>query len=201
MEIPRLRIEQQMAKIGIKVQHAQLHMDMPDMSMEINWKPPKMTVNRESAGIALNMDEVKANLGLKNNDQLKDDVVTKAYQAAKEGTQKIVKTAAYVGDVTIHGQNKIGAAARNKMLEYIDTDMGHSSVPPGIEMDGYPGSLAIDWAKGEISIDFKGGGMANGYVDPPCSVEVYLKQRPNVRISLAEGSILPTTGRRVSLQA
>jgi len=196
-----LEIDQRMAKIGIEVQQAQLHVEMPDQSMEINWEPPKMTINHKSGDVDLNMDEFKSNLGLKNYDELIDDAASEAFTTAAEATKDIVNTAAFVGDVSIGGQNKVGEAAKNKMLEYIDTNTGRSSVPPNITMDGHPGSLEIEWTKGELSVDFEGGGMAEVYVEPPCSVEVQLAERPYVRVSLAEESIPPASGRKVSLQA
>ncbi len=197
MEIRKLDIETQRAEISIEIQNARIHVKIPDAEMQINREPPRMTIHRESGDVDIDMQEFKSNIGLKNFDELIAYAASKGYAAATEGTRETVNTAAYVGDVTIHGP-KVANAAKSKMLEAPDPDPGRSPLPPYVEMEGKSGSFEIEWTKGEVSIEWDIGGLAEVYVEPPCSVEIHLTQRPHVRVSLAEESIPPAAGRNVN---
>lgn len=197
MKITRLEIEQQRAEISIETQKAQLHVEMPDRRLKISSEVPQMTVHREDGSIELDMDEFKSNLGLKNYDVLTKDAVSKAYQESAQGIRDIVNNAAFVGDPSING-NKVAMAAKDKMLESVDISTGRSSVPPKIEMEGNPGSLEINWTKGDVSIELEGKGQLDVYAEPPCSVEIELSQHPIVRVALVEESIPSAVGRSVS---
>jgi hypothetical protein len=165
--------------------------------MTMEREPPEMNIRHDKGGVLLDSDEVRANLGLMNSKELTDAAASAAYQAAKQGISEMVATTAYVSDITIKGV-KIGAAARNKMLAPIEPDPGHSAIPPKVAMDGNPGSFDIDWNAGGVSIGWEGDGRPEIFVNPPCSVEINLTQRPSVRVSLAEESIPPPSGRNVS---
>jgi hypothetical protein len=200
MKVARLEIEQQRAEITIDIVNARLHVEMPEQDMDITSKPAEMFTECEDPEVILDLTELKANTGLKTYDQLLSEAATKASGKALQSIKDIVNTAAFVGDVAIHG-NKIGKMAREKMLRMIEPDMGRSPVPPGpVKMKGYPGKLEIDWSKHEFYIDWIGKTMPEIYVEPPCSVEVEISTKPYIRISVKEIYIPASSGRNVNTE-
>jgi hypothetical protein len=105
-----------------------------------------------------------------------------------------------VGDVTIEG-NKVAMAAKEQMLAYLDPDMGHKPVPPGVGMDGRPGKLEIEWTEHDLSIDWSGDIMPEFYVEPPSSVNVEISRPPSLKISVEEVYIPASSGRKVNTEA
>ena len=92
MRVLRVNIEQQMAQIDIHIQQARLHMEMPDRRMEIVSRRPEMKAYQEKPDVELDMDEFKANIGLKTYDQLTAEAATgsarvKALQGDQRGRQ------------------------------------------------------------------------------------------------------------------
>ncbi len=201
MKVMRVEIEQQRAQIKIETQQAQLRVEMPDRRMEITQTRPEMTVHRNNPEIELDMDDFKANIGLKTYDQLIAEAAASARIEARQGTQEIVRTSKYIGDVTIHS-NKVAEVSSDQMLEFSDPDMGHNPIPPGaVEMAGKPGTLEIEWSGFEVSIDWVGDSMPEIYVEPPCSVNVEISTQPFIKISASEVYIPASSGRNVNTKA
>jgi hypothetical protein len=199
MRVMRINIEQQRAQIDIDIQNARLQLKMPDRRMEIRHIQPEMAVASEAPEVRLDMDELKANTGLKNNDQLLAEAVQKAKAEARQGVRDIVNLSDFLGDVTVQG-NKVAMAAKDQMLAYQNPDMGRSPVPPGVEMDGKPGKLEIEWTDHDLSIDWTGDYMPEFYVEPPCSVNVEISRPPSVKISVEEVYIPASSGRNVNTE-
>lgn len=197
MEMPRLEIDQQMARISVDTVRARLNVRNHTRSMTMERKPQEMSIRHEMGKVSLDSGEVRANMGLKSSEELTNTAAAAAYDTAKQGISETVANTAYVSDVKIKGV-KIGAAARNKMLQPIEPNPGYSTIPPKVAMDGDPGSFNIDWTRGTVSVGWEGKWRPELFVDPHCSVEVQLSQRPSVRISLAEDSIPVLSGRNVS---
>ncbi len=199
MKVMRLEIEQQRAQIDIDIQNARLHVNMPKQRMEINQERPEMTVNYENPDVELDMDAFKANIGLKNYDQLTAEAAANAKATAQQGVKEIVSRSNYIGDVTIPG-NKVAAAAKDKMLEVKAPQMGRSPVPPGIDMYGKPGTVEIEFSDYELSIDWVGENKPEIYVEPPSSVDVELSTQPDVKISVQEVYIPASSGRNLNTE-
>lgn len=200
VEMPRLEINRQMARISVDTVRARLNVKNHTRSMTMEREPPEMSVRHEMGKVSIDAGEIRANMGLKSSGELTSAAAAAAYDTAKQGISETVSNTAYVSDIKIKGV-KIGAAIRNKMLQPITPDPGHSPIPPKVAMDGDPGSFDIDWTRGTVSVGWKGTGRPELFVDPHGSVEIQLAQRPSVRISLAEGSIPALSGRNVSTRA
>ncbi len=199
MKVVRLEIEQQRAEINVEIQRAQLHVEMPDRKMDIEQVSPEMEVRRENGEVRIDMDAFRSNLGLKSTGELTREAAARARAESLRGIRESVNTAAFVGDVTISG-DKIGMAARDKLLEFKDPSPGRSPVPPSTDMTGIPGETEIEWSRGDLSIEWEGAVMPEVYVEPPGSVEVSLSERASVSVTLVEESIPPASGRNVSVQ-
>lgn len=198
MEIPKIHIEQQPAKIDIEIQRAQIHMEMPQREMHVEWEKPQMEVTRTQGDVELDMEDFKDNLGLKDYDQLNSEAVSQAKAEAIAGVRDIVSKAGFIGDVTNPGP-KVGQYARQELLTPEQPPGGgHSAVPPDIGMKGQPGKTEFQWTRGEMHIEWEGGGMPELYVEPPWSVEVELEQRAAVKVALDAESLPEPAGRNVN---
>lgn len=195
----RINIEQQTAQIDIDIQHARLRVKMPERRMEIRHTRPEMAVSSEAPEVRVDMDELKANAGLKTSGQLLAAAEQKAEAAARQGVREIVNLAGFLGDVTVEG-NKVAMAAKERMLAYRNPAMGRSPVPPRAEMDGKPGKLEIEWTGYDLLIEWTGDVMPEFYVEPPCSVNVEISRPPSLKITVEEVYIPPSSGRNVNTE-
>jgi hypothetical protein len=127
-------------------------------------------------------------------DELSRDASAQAHADALEAIRDSVNVSNYMGDPAIQGVNKVGSLIKEDMLEPEDPAPDVSPVPARIDMDGEPGTMEIEWSDRELSIEWEGGGMPQVYVDPPYSVDGYMKEKPYVRISVSEESIPGPSG-------
>lgn len=200
MKIARLEIEQQSAQLNIRVQNAQLHMEQPDRRMEIDQKLPDMAVTRSDGEVVLDLTAFKSNLGLKNFDELNREAAEQARTDALQAIRQTVNNAFFVGDPT-KGPRRLAGRIRNEMLQPWRPAPKSDPVPDGdVGMDGVPGTLQIKWDTGDLNIEWNGDAFPDIYVEPPCSVEISLMQRPYVKISVVMDSIPSPAGRQVNTQ-
>jgi hypothetical protein len=66
---------------------------------------------------------------------------------------------------------------------------------PKVKWD--PGYINIEWSNHRINIEWEGEYVPDITVDPPYSIEIYLRDKPYFRITVEEGEVLYETGRRV----
>lgn len=200
MRLQRLEIEQQMAVLRIETTNAQLHVEMPDRTMSIEYTPSEMTTTHEDPELLIESKGFKHTLKM-------DDIFTysgqneaKAKGEYEKGVKRTAQDGDYVANTKIRG-NRLAQIQKRKILERKAMRMNSGKVPEdAMTIKGRPGKLKIDWSRHEVDITWEGNTFPQIYVDPPYAVEVYLDEKPYIRISLAaDNAFVDISGHNVDM--
>jgi hypothetical protein len=193
-------IEQQFAAIGVNVTPAHVEIEMPRLSMNITTENPKMTIDRKAPSFEMDLDPFDGEDALREPDALIGDVFgdgvfkdeRKAYsEIADNGVRRGSRSAARKG-------SRVAAISRRKLMQSARRDIKIKTAPPNrpkVKWD--PGYIHIDWSNHRINIDWEGEYIPELTVDPPYSIEIYLRNKPYFRITVEEGASPYQAGQRV----
>lgn len=70
VEMPRLEINRQMARISVDTVRARLNVKNHTRSMTMEREPPEMSVRHEMGKVSIDAGEIRANMGLKSSGSL-----------------------------------------------------------------------------------------------------------------------------------
>lgn len=184
--ISRLVINQEFAQIGIKITPAEMQITMPRRNMKIEQQMPEMEIEIEQPTFEINMKKVRNEIGFK-------DPMTLMRQMRDSAKSKIYN---YIGESAQHGNllarveqkgNRIAGASRQKSLEQAGTEINIGLLPQSLpEIVWNKGSININWSNHNFNIEWEGDCSPEIVVDPKHSVEVYLRNRPSITITVEE---------------
>ena len=196
--IPKITIEQQMAAIGVEVTPAKIHISQQRPVMHISTETPQMSVERKDPSFKVNRKKINTESGLKPPDEILKDISVNSINTALEFTNTTAKEGEFLSDVTKRG-NRIAQIARSKNLKKaLETEVNIASVPKSVpEVIWDPGYMRINWSNHSVTIEWDGEYMPEMTVDPPYSVEVFLRNKPYFRITVEEGTDPYEAGKRV----
>jgi hypothetical protein len=189
-------VEQQFAAIGVNVTPAHIEIEMPKLSMNITTELPKMTIDRKTPTFEMDFDPYI------EGDILEPDVLVgeNIARSAFEDERKDGAAQARPGGRRAAGRrgSRIAQTPRRKLKQLALRDIKLKIAPPNrpkVKWD--PGYLHIDWSGHRINIDWEGEYIPDVTVDPPYSIEIYLRNKPYFRITVEEGEAPYEAGRRV----
>lgn len=188
MKIRRLQIEQQMAKLHIESQIARLSIQSPIRRIKsVDRQNAQMIVERE--GPSLEIENMRTRV-----DTLTRQDVPAAVTQVRQDKINGSHAAAY-----LQGNNSVNTHPARVKITAVRTagfaGGGHSD--NGRKITGSPGSLQIDWAIQDISINWDEYQAPVITVDPKPSVEIWLAQEARVEIKIVEQTYPPETGEMI----
>lgn len=185
--IQRITIDQQLAEIGVKVTPAQMHITTPRMEMEITSDDAEFEVESRGPTFKINRKKINEESGLLRPLTLSRDIAGTAKRKAMGGTAESVQDGDHLKKTELPG-NRVAQLSKQKTLRSsTPKDVNIGLMPkssPEIEWD--PGYVHINWSGHKIKIEFQGEYMPNMVIDPPYSVEVFLRTPPYFRITVEE---------------
>ena len=186
--IPKITIDQQLASIGVEVTPAKIHISTPRPVMHISTELPEMSIERKAATFKINRKKINTESGLKPPDEIAKDISLAGKTAAMDFTNTTARDGEFLSDVTKRG-NRIAQLARSKNIEKaVKTEVNIASIPKSTpEVIWDPGYMRINWSNHSVVIEWDGDYMPEMTVDPPYSVEVFLRNKPYFRITVEEG--------------
>ena len=199
--IPKIKIEQQRAEIGINITQAQMHISNPRRKMRITYEAPKMEIENTMPSFKINRKKINSETGLKSPLELTMQGAAKGREGGMRGARKALEDGNFLGDIRNYPGDKIGELARNRTRERL----GPKQINIGLMPESSPevtwerGHMRMSWSKHSLVIDWEGDYAPEVTVDPPHSVEVYLNQKPYFRVLVEEGDPPESTpGRQVN---
>lgn len=182
----RIKIDQQFAQIGIKITPAKLNITMPRRKMRIVQETPKMEIDIEKPSFEINMKKVRNEMGFKDPMTLMRSIRNTAKMRILDYTGQAVQDGNQIGDVTRRG-NRIAEVYRSKGLKQTNTEINIGLMPENLpEISWDKGSINIKWTRNKFNIEWEGECKPEIIVDPKHSVEVFLRNRPSVTITIEE---------------
>lgn len=201
MKVRRVQIEQEMARIRVESQMASLSIETSKRGMTVENTPARMSAERRDGTVEIDMADFRDNIGLKSIQTLAAENAARAQAQVEQSIRRLAGEADYIGTLP-HAGNPIAEVARNKMLESKVPDMNSGEVPDGaIGMRGEPGSVAIDWSRHDLKINWDEFQSPVITVEPKASVDVQVVRKPTVEYTVVELTIPPETGRTIDAEA
>ena len=197
--ISKIKIDQQLAQIGVKVTPAQMNIDRPRLQMKIHTEAPRMEIERKAPSFKINRRKINSESGLKPPSEFVRNYSNVGRTAAHKAAKTAGEEGDFLGNTKIHG-NRVAKLARNKSMtavtkkKQLDLQLMPKSSPEVVWDKGY---MKINWSKQSIVIDWDGEFMPQVTVDPKYSVEVYLRTEPYFRVEFEEANDPSMPGRLV----
>lgn len=187
--MPTITIEQQMASIGIEITPAQMHISMPKRTLEITRELPEMSVTREAPAFRVNWKKFYNEIGHKDATEFRKSNAGNAVSTAHKATGETVADGDYMMDTRISG-SRPAQIARSKLYKADETKLNFSTMPRSLpEVEWQRGTLDISWTRGHLQIEVIGDDMPELVIDPPFSIEIYLRQEPYIRVYIDDGTM------------
>ena len=200
VSLPNIVIDQQFGALGIEITPAQMKITTPNPKMQITSEAPEMTVENQMPEFKLNWTKVRAESGLKTPDLLAKSLASDAVRTAEEGTVDAVHDGDYIAKVQERG-NRIAKLSHQKTIRTEQVEINLSSIPQSLpEVEWDRGYVHINWTRGTLNIDWVGDYMPEVVVDPPFSVEIYLREKPYIKVMVEDGTMPIGTGAIVDQQ-
>jgi hypothetical protein len=199
--LSRIVVEQQFGAIGLNITPARVKIESPRLSMNITSDPPEMTIDRKPPTFEMDFGAYDGgaaesefeDLGIYDDVGARKGMGDDAVKTAEE-----IKSEKRSGGAVQKG-NRIAAAARRKRILATRSDARQRRAQggrPKVKWD--PGYINVDWSRHRISIDWEGEYIPDITVDPPYSIEVYLRNEPYFRVTVEEGEAPYQAGSRVN---
>ena len=186
--IQKLRIEQQLAEIGLNVTPAKMQIEIPRMKMKIKSEIPRMQIERKAPSFKVNRRKINNESGLKAPLEFSREYRDKGLSDVLKGAKTAGEDGDFLGDARIRG-DRISKLARNKAMasamkkKKLELELMPQSSP---EVEWDKGYMRINWSKHSIVIDWDGEYMPQLTIDPKYSIEIFLRTEPYFKVTVEE---------------
>ncbi|MCL1828369.1 MAG: DUF6470 family protein [Oscillospiraceae bacterium] len=185
--MPNIIIDQQYSSLGIEITQAQMRITTPKPQMQVINEPPEMTVKTHTPKFKLNWKKVRSESGMKPPLDLARSIGSTGMQKADDGTKQTVQDGDFLKKTEIGG-NRIAQLSRRKTIETAQKEINIGLMPKtSPEVEWEPGFVDVVWSRGNFKIEWSGEYMPNIIVDPMFSIEIYLREKPYIKITVEDG--------------
>lgn len=198
--IPQITIDQQYASVGIEITQAQMKITLPKVEMQLEREMPEMSVEYQNPEFKLNWRKVRSESGLKPPVELSRAYTVRTSNKAVCGISEAAGDVGYISQVE-KGGNRIAELTRHKTIKTAQAEINLSSKPQSLpEVEWTPGAVNINWTRGSLNVDWVGNYMPEVVIDPPFSIEIFLREKPYIKIMVEDGTAPATSGTIVDKQ-
>ncbi|NLL39955.1 MAG: hypothetical protein GX254_10280 [Clostridiales bacterium] len=195
--ISRIKIDQQFAQIGIKITPAKLNIKMPKQKMKIVQEDPQMEINIERPTFEINMKKVRNEMGFRDPMTLMREIRNTAIDKTYNYISQTVNDGNQMAKVEQKG-NRIAGVYRSKSLKQSQKGINIGLMPKELpEIVWSKGSIDIKWTSRKFKIEWEGECRPEIIVDPKHSVEVYLREKPYIKIIIEDAEAQESNGRLI----
>ena len=186
--MPSIIINQQFASLGIEITQAQMKITTPRPQMQVVSEPPEMTIETRAPKFKLNWKKVRSESGMKAPTELAQSIGQTGIHIAGDGTKQTVKDGDYLKKVELGG-NRIAQLSRQKTIKTAQAEINLSTMPQSLpEVEWEPGFIDIVWSRGNFKIDWIGEYMPEVVIDPMFSIEIFLREKPYIKVTVEDGT-------------
>lgn len=161
--------------------------------------PPQMQVSRTSPKMSVNWTDVWANRGVRKPRQQAQHLNQQSYQAVHRAIQKAVQDGDFMGALDeYHDQdiNRVGQLHLQEVIQGNIPDLNVAPPNPMPQVEWEKGSLSIEWSPGDLEVVWEEDFRPQITVTPH-SVEIRLRGRNEVKITVNEDNVSGRSGRKV----
>ena len=195
--IPSIVIDQSFGSLGIELTAAQMRITTPRPEMQITNEPPEVTIENQAPEFKVNW---------------KRETAPPVVRAPRPP----VRTVAADSQVNIESPKPVGDSdklnsarargirnsqrSRQKSIKMDNVQINLNSVPKNkLDVEWTPGVINVNWTRGSLSVDWIGEYMPQVVVDPPFSIDVYLREKPYIKIMVEDGTVPDVAGSYIDM--
>jgi len=197
--IQQLKLDQQLAEIGVNVVPAKMNIKCPRMQMKITTENTQMEIESKTPSFKINRKKINNESGLKAPSDFTKEYRDKGISGALKGAKTAGEDGDFLGDARIQG-SRIAKLSRNKTLasatrkKQLNIGLMPQNSP---EFEWDKGYMRINWSKHSIVIDWDGEYMPQLTIDPKNTIEVYLRTEPHFKVKVENSASPDSPGRYV----
>lgn len=161
--------------------------------------PPQMQVNRTSPRMRVNWTDVWAKRGMRKPRQQSQHLNQQSYQKVHQSIQKAVQDGNFMGALEQYYDSDTNRVGQLQLQEVIQGDIPDLNVAPPNplpEVEWEKGSLTIEWTPGDLELVWEEDFRPQVTVTPH-SVEIRLRGRNEVKITVNEDNVSGRSGKKV----
>lgn len=200
--IRRIQIEQQFASIGITTQNAQMRITSPRPQMRYKNDIPKAEISTTLPQFKVDWSRIRGEAGLKSPADLATSLRDQARMKTAQAVDTFVSDGNYLSQVEQKG-DRVAQLSRQETLKDAGITINLGMMPQnGPEFTWEPGSIDIQWSEGGLVVEWSNTQTRPRLeLDPPYSVEIFLHNKPHIRITVVEDSAAGLAGNTIDRNA
>lgn len=186
--IPRLIIDQQYAVLGIEMTQAQMKITTQRPEMQITRENPEFTTESKAPEFKLNWK--KSNVEFRPSFTANRARVyeSKAHVSGENAVTPSKGGRNRKGMASAITASRISQTAKHKTIKTALAEINLKSIPqnrPQVEWSR--GEVKINWTKGSLNVNWVGEYMPEIVIDPPFSIEIFLREKPYITVTVEDG--------------
>jgi hypothetical protein len=190
-DIPRIQIEQQAARIGISTINAKVQVnDKPRPKMRIVSEPAHMEIEHKAPAF-----KVETQRSRSERPALSRNYAAAPLPAPRAKTPRPAADTAPAAGENSKPQNKalspsINPLVLNKAINEYASSANNVTITqsmPSIEWEA--GYLNITWSNAQMQIEWDQGNYMPSFSVEPHSVEIYLREKPYIKITISDEAV------------
>lgn len=188
MPIPRIRIDQQFAQIGVRTAPATLNISIPRGQISIQNVRAQVNIDTQIPTFRVNSAKTNSEMGLKPPPELARDFRDKGRQAASSATAQAKNDGNHFANHRVPARDKVPSLSRNKTMARLGPKEYNVGLMPKsqAELQWTNGYVNMDWTKHNVIIDYNGQNTAEISADTNYPVEVFLQRQPYFRVTVED---------------
>ncbi|MEH7124267.1 DUF6470 family protein [Bacillus sp. JJ1773] len=179
MQIPQIRIESQVGKIGLDITKPNQHIEQPQADLSIEQPPAEMVINRQPSRLTIDQTIAKENLDLKSVFKRGDENAQLGYRNLMEYIGKVVQEGAELMMIE-NGGNPIANHAERALTHDLVFNTGNTPSQNSVKVEYTPSKVDIEWKRNKPNIQVQINRPIHEYI--PGRVDIYMEQTPSLKI-------------------
>ncbi|MCL1905660.1 MAG: DUF6470 family protein [Clostridiales bacterium] len=184
-DIPRIQIEQQTARIGIQTTNARVEVNTsPRPKMRIVTERPQMEVERKAPAFKVETQRLRGERPVLTRNQNAPARVAPRAKTLRPGADITLEAESLAPDTTAINAHALEMnKAINDYATSVDTESLHGNMP-SIEWEA--GYINITWSNAQMQIEWDQADYMPSFSVEPHSVEIFLREKPYIKITISD---------------
>lgn len=183
MQLPQIRLESNLAKIGITTEKPVQEIEQPKADLSIQQPPAELSIKRTPGRLTIDQTKAWEDMGLMHVFRSIEEFAEQGYKDWLEGMARTAQQ----GDELMrieNGGNPLAEQARvNSENPIYEFNIGWIPSPFSVKTSYEPGTLDISWQRRQPIIEARVNKPEHRYT--PGKVNVYVRERNRLEIDFA----------------
>ena len=196
--IPNIVIDQGFGSLGIEMTPAQMKITTPRPEMQITNEPAEISIEQQLPELKVNWTKDRSLPVVKPSSLSARHVASQSH--VKIDMNEPVGDSDQLGVARARGtRNAMRSRQKSIRMEQVEINL-NSVQKHSPEVEWTPGVININWTRGSLCVDWVGEYMPQVVIDPPFSIDVYLQEKPYIKIIVEDGTAPGVAGSYIDMR-